>query len=179
MISLVERHDIEYAAMTRVAMESKISTRRLFRYFSNKEKLVNTAHQFILDDYAFHLMGFFDYPKDKLPKQLKKSIRAQIDYWVRNPSYFAFMTQVIRSRYYSKKMKKAWDKHYKKHIIPTPATRSKKKDRWSLHNSVPRRLLAKAVLDVAGLMLGTENKKLRKHIRKDGISFIMTALHNY
>lgn len=175
-IALVHAIGLEHAATAKISKEAGVATGTLFHHFPNKTHLFESVHQYILDDYIFHLMGFFDYPDDKIGKQLKKAIKASIDYWTRNPKYFVFMNQMIHSGYYTEKIALMENAHIEKQLGTAFKTAIRLRIVNKYDYKVLLQILMKTIFQVAAMIYTAESLEQKKSYRQHGIMFIWTAL---
>ena len=161
-----------------VAKKAGVATGTLFHHYPNKNSLFEAVHQFVLDDYVFHLMGFFDYPDDQMSKQLKKAIKASIDYWARNPQYFSFMNQMMHSGYYTVERAAIEDSYIEKQLGYAFKTAIRKKVIKRYDHRILLQILLKTIFEISEMILKAETEELKKRYRQQGVAFIWSAIGN-
>jgi AcrR family transcriptional regulator len=177
-VSLVHELGIEHAATARISQEAGVATGTLFHHYPNKKLLFEAVHQHILDDYVWHLMGFFDYPEDQVGKQLKKAIKASVDYWVRNPAYFSFMNQMMHSGFYSMVMARERDAYIEKRMGQAFQLAISQGLITRYDHPILLKLLFRIIFQVADLILQAETENEKMKCRQQGIEFIWTAIES-
>jgi len=176
-IQIVHENGLEHAATAKIAKKAGVATGTLFHHFPHKSSLFEAVHQYILDDYVFHLMGFFDYPEDQIGRQLKKAIKASIDYWSRNPNFFSFMNQMVHSGYYTSARAAIEESYIEKQLGYAFKTAIRKKVIKRYDPKILLRILLKSIFEISDMILKVESKELKKRYRQQGVAFILTALN--
>jgi len=174
-INMVYDHGIHGAATAKIAQRAHVATGTLFHHFKTKQLLIEAAHRHIFDDFIWHLLGFFDYPEEKLRKQIKKATKASVDYWVRNPIYYSFMSQVMNSNYYNAELRKEEDLHLERQLGSAFKLAMKKGIFAKYSYPLLIRLFVRTVFQVAGLVIEAP-KDSRVRYRKQGLTFIWSAI---
>lgn len=175
-IDLVYENGLEHAATGKISKRAEVATGTLFHHFPNKKILFEAVHQYILDDYIFQLIGFFDYPEDQIAKQLKKAVKASIDYWVRNPKFFSFMRQMIHSGYYTDEISKREEDYYEKQLGQAFQTAIRLKVIGNYEYKILLRILLKTIFQIADMVARVDSEVLRKKYRQQGVAFVWSAL---
>ena len=177
-IDVVHEYGLEHAATAKIAKKAQVATGTLFHHFPNKISLFEAVHQYILDDYVFHLMGFFDYPEDQIGRQLKKAIKASIDYWSRNPKFFSYMNQMKHSGYYTAQRAKIEESYIEKQLGHAFKTAMRKKVIKRYDPKILLRILLKTIFEISDMILKVESAELKKRYRQQGVAFILAAIGN-
>ncbi|MCB0664717.1 MAG: TetR/AcrR family transcriptional regulator [Saprospiraceae bacterium] len=175
-IELVYELGLEHAATSKISAKAGIATGTLFHHFPNKNHLFESVHQYIFDDYVFHLMGFFDYPDDKVGKQLKKAIKASVDYWTRNPKYFVYMNQMRHSGYYTNEIATRENTYLEKQLGTAFKTAIRLGIVHKYDYRILLQILLKTIFEIASMIFQADSAELKKKYRQQGIAFIWTAL---
>jgi len=174
-INLVYDHGLHGTATAKIAEKAHVATGTLFHHFKTKQQLIEAAHRHIFDDYIWHLLGFFDYPDEKLRKQIKKAISASLDYWVRNPIYYSYMSQVMNSNYYNAELRVEEDLNLERQLGSAFKLAMKKGIFEKYSYPLLIRLFVRTVFQVAGLVIDAPKERRVKY-RKQGLNFIWAAV---
>ncbi len=95
---------LEHAATAKIARQAQVATGTLFHHFKSKKDLVEEAYLTVQEEFAWQLVGLFDYPKKDVGKRIRKCFRTAVDYWLSHPHQFSFYCQVVESHYYSQEL---------------------------------------------------------------------------
>lgn len=174
-VAVTVQHGLEGAATAKIAQNAKIAIGTLFHHFPNKQLLLEATYRHILDHYVWHLIGFFDYPDEQVGKQLKKAVRASVDYWVRNWRYFAFTDQMISSHYFTIEIATETRTKMDKHFGQLFKVARKKGFIKKYDSAILLDILFRTIFQSAGLIIGT-NKENRDHCRMECLRFIWSAI---
>lgn len=177
-LSLVHELGLESTPTAKISERAKVATGTLFHHYKNKQTLFEAVHKYILEDYFFHLMGYFDYPPNQVQKQLKKALRASVDYWSRNPTYHSFIHQISTSGYYSVEMREQEFQGLESRLGKAFKRALKKGVLKQYDYQIILRLVFRSIFQISGLVLDTEDPLLQKEYRKQGIRFVWSAIEN-
>lgn len=175
-VKLVYELGIEHAATAKISRKAEVATGTLFHHFPNKKLLFEASHHYILDDYVWHLMGFFDYPDHQVGKQLKKAIKASVDYWVRNPVYFSFMNSMMHSGFYSSDIAKERDEYIEKRLGQAFQLAINQGIITRYDYKILLRILFRTIFEIADMILLADTEENKKKYRQQGIKFIWAAM---
>lgn len=175
-IHLVYELGLENSATSKISKKAQVATGTLFHHYPNKKLLFEAVHQYILDEFVFHLMGFFDYPEDQIGQQLKKAIKASIDYWTRNPMFFSFMSQMMHSGYYSDDISTREDAYIEKQLGQAFQLAIRKGVVSKFDYKILLRILLKTIFEISSMILHADTAEMKKKYRQQGINFIWCAL---
>ncbi|MCB0685343.1 MAG: TetR/AcrR family transcriptional regulator [Saprospiraceae bacterium] len=175
-IEVVSQLGLDRAATAKISKSAGVATGTLFHHYPNKGHLFQAVHQYILDDYVFNLIGFFDYPEDKVGKQLKKAIKASLDYWIRNPMYFSFMNQMIHSGYYTDEIARKEMTYFESRLGDAFRVAIRKGLVRKFDPRILLQILLKTIFEIADMIFHAEDEILKKKYRQQGVTFIWSAL---
>ncbi|MBK8502435.1 MAG: TetR/AcrR family transcriptional regulator [Saprospiraceae bacterium] len=175
-IQLVYELGLENTATSKISKKAQVATGTLFHHYPNKKLLFEAVHQYILDEFVFQLMGFFDYPEDQIEQQLKKAIKASLEYWTRNPMFFSFMSQIMHSGYYSEVISRREDAYIDKQLGQAFQLAIRKGVVGKYEYKIVLRILLKTIFEISGMILHADTDEMKKKYRQHGINFIWAAL---
>ena len=174
-VALVDEFGLEGAATAKIAAKAKVAIGTLFHHFPNKQILFETAYSHIMEHYVWHLMGFFDYPDEQISKQLKKAIKASIDYWVRNKQYYRFVDQMTSSTFFTPALQSETSAKMDKYLGQLFKLGIKKKQIKPYGYPFVVDMLFKTIFQAAGLILKSK-KEGKDAYRKQCFNFIWSAI---
>jgi AcrR family transcriptional regulator len=174
-VALVEEFGLEGAATAKIAARAKVAIGTLFHHFPNKQLLFEATYHHIMEDYVWHLMGFFDYPDEQVSKQLKGAIKASIDYWVRNNQFYGFIDQMTSSTFFTPDIKDDTSIKMDKHLGQLFKLGLKKKQIRRYGYPFMVEMLFRTIFQAAGLIIDTKEEE-KEYYRKQCFRFIWSAI---
>lgn len=174
-VALVDEIGLQGAATAKIAGKAKVAIGTLFHHFPNKQLLFEATYDQIMDDYVWHLMGFFDYPDEQVSKQLKKAIKASIDYWVRNKQYHGFIDQMTSSTFFSPVLQNDTIAKMDKYLGQLFKLSIKRKQIKPYGYPFVVQMLFKTIFQAAGLILESKEEE-KEAYRKQCFQFIWSAV---
>ncbi|NND33238.1 MAG: TetR/AcrR family transcriptional regulator [Saprospiraceae bacterium] len=174
-VALTEEIGLEGAATAKIAGKASVAIGTLFHHFPNKQILFEATYRHIMDHYVWHLIGFFDYPDEQIGKQVKKAIRASVDYWVRNWRYFAFVDQMISSHYFTAEIAEETKSKMDKHFGQLFKLARRKGFIKKYDYQVLLDILFRTIFQSAAVIIDTEEDKKEKY-RAECLRFIWSSI---
>lgn len=174
-IDLSFNKGVNGSATAKIARNAGVANGTLFHHFPTKRDLIHFCYIRIQEDYVWNMIHFLDIPEKATKKQLKKAIKTSIDYWVRNPKYFSFVQGVNHSQFYD------YDLEVKINKLQLSLEHAVDQ---AFRNNVIRRfdkkvlieLLFDVIYSIASLIIKTSDDFQRGQYRKEGFSFIWSAI---
>lgn len=174
-VALVEEFGLEGAATAKIAAKAGVAIGTLFHHFPNKQLLFEATYHHIMEDYVWHLMGLSDYPDEQISKQLKKAIKASIDYWVRNRQYYGFVDQMTSSTFFTLSIQDDTSARMDKNLGQLFKLGIKKKLIKRYEYPFVAEMLLKTIFQAAGIILDAKADK-KESYRKLCFQFIWSAV---
>lgn len=174
-VALVDEIGLEGAATAKIAAKAGIAIGTLFHHFPNKQVLFEATYHHIMEDYAWHLMGFADYAEEQISKQLKKAIKASMDYWVRNRQYHGFVDQMRSSSFFTSLIQDDTRAKIDKNLGQLFKFGIKKKQIKPYEYPFVLEMLSKTIFQAAGLILDSKEES-KENYRKQCFQFIWSAV---
>ena len=174
-INLTKTVGLAKASTAKIAKKASVATGTLFHHFPTKQKLIEASYLSVQENYAWHLVGIFDYPDRQLESRLLKSIKAAVEYWIRYEEGFAFTRQVINSGYLGPSIQAQVD-HLNQHYINAIKLGIKKKILRKDDPHLIYQLVFSTVLQTVQLFFAESDETLRKRIKKGGINYAWNAI---
>ena len=176
-IYLASEKGLVGASTAKIAKHAKVATGTLFHHFPTKEHLISAAYMAVQKDYAWNVVGIFDYPKVHLEQRLIKFIKSSINYWARHRSSLLYTLQVSGSMYYTPTLQlKAESQN--QHLILALTQGIKQKILLKTDPATLFHLLTNSVIQTARIMLDQNDPSKTKKIRKAGVNFVWNAIRN-
>ncbi len=174
-IALTDNYGLVGASTAKIAKRAKVATGTLFHHFPSKDQLIAASYLTVQKDYAWNVVGIFDYPKHHLDKRLIKYCKVSIDYWSRHAASLSFTLQVYGSQFYTPALKLEVEQLHQ-HFLSALAVGIKNKMLSSIDPSISYQLIFNTIIQTAHLILNEESETKRKRIRKMGVNFLWNAI---
>ncbi len=101
VFELVDQKGLEGTTTALIARTAGVATGTLFYHFHDKGAILDATYRHLLDQFAWCLVGVFDYPDNVLDRQFKRALRLGVDYWLRHQRRAKFASQILYSTYFT------------------------------------------------------------------------------
>ena len=174
-IDLTGAMGLANTSTAKIARKAMVATGTLFHHFPTKQKLIEAAYLTVQENYAWHLVGIFDYPERQLKNRILKSIKSAIEYWIKYEAGFSFTQQVINSTHIDSSVQMQVN-HVNQHYINALKLGIKKKILRKSDPQIMYQLIFSSVLQTVKLYFAQVDESSRKTVKKVGVAFIWNAI---